>query len=135
MWRVPFAITCGSSGYTSALHARPNAAGAPLDAADVPATLGRTAQAGKGFQISIALDLLSHVSIFALAGLLYLAFSPYRRPLALLGTLWRVAEGAILALNEVNKLLLLMVAQKVRLRHGIRGDRPGDDRAHPHRGG
>ena len=32
--------------------------------------------------------------------------------LALLGTLWRVAEGTILALNEVNNLVLLDVSQE-----------------------
>jgi hypothetical protein len=43
---------------------------------------------------------------------LYLAFSPYNRPLAFLGTLWRVAEGIIIAFNELDSILLLVVAQR-----------------------
>ena len=86
------------------------AAGAPADPADMPGTLRSTALVGKRFQAGIALDLLSHACIIALAGALYLAFSPHNRPLALIGTLFRVVEGTIIALNEVNKLVLLFVA-------------------------
>ena len=70
------------------------------------------AEGGKKFRISVALDLVSHVSIVALAGTLYLAFSPHNRSLALMGTLWRVAEGVIIAFNEVNNVVLLSVALK-----------------------
>jgi len=87
-------------------------AGAPLDPEDVPNTLGSVAKGGSRFRASVVLDLVSHVSIVALAAALYLAFSPHNRSLALLGTLWRVAEGTIIALNEVNSILLLAVAQK-----------------------
>ena len=87
-------------------------AGAPLDPEAVSSTLGAVAEGGKRFRISIALDLVSHVSVVALAGALYLAFSPHNRSLALLGTLWRVAEGTIIAFNEVNNVVLLSVAQK-----------------------
>jgi hypothetical protein len=87
-------------------------AGAPLDSGDVSSTLGAVAEGGRRFQISIVLDLVSHVSIVALAGALYLAFSPHNRSLALLGTLWRVAEGTIIALNEINNFMLLAVAKK-----------------------
>ncbi|MFX0145209.1 MAG: DUF4386 domain-containing protein, partial [Candidatus Hodarchaeota archaeon] len=78
----------------------------------MPNALGAVADDGKKFRIGIAVDLVSHVSIIALAGLLYLAFSPYNKSLALLRTLWRVAEGTIMALNEINYLMLLAVAQK-----------------------
>ena len=64
------------------------------------------------FRISIVLDLISHVSIIALAGALYLAFSPYNQPLASIGTLWRVAEGTIIALSEISGLIFLAVAQQ-----------------------
>jgi len=87
-------------------------AGATLDQADVPGTLSNVAASGKKFRISVVIDLISHASIFALAGLLYIAFGPYGRSLALLGTLWRVVEGTILVLNETNNILLLAVAQK-----------------------
>jgi hypothetical protein len=88
-------------------------AGAPLNPEDVPNTLGAVAEGGKRFRISVVLDLVSHASVVALAGALYLAFSPHSRSLALLGTLWRVAEGVIIALNEVNNVVLLAVAQKI----------------------
>jgi hypothetical protein len=78
----------------------------------MPNALSALAQSAKKFRINIAVDLVSHFSIIALAGLLYLAFSPYNKSLALLGTLWRVAEGTIMALNEVNYIMLLAVAQK-----------------------
>jgi hypothetical protein len=87
-------------------------AGAALDPADIPGTLGNVAANGKKFRLSVVIDLISHGSIIALAALLFIAFSPYNRSLALIGTLWRVAEGTILALNEGNKLVLLDLSQK-----------------------
>lgn len=87
-------------------------AGPPLNALDVPDTLRGVAASGSKFRESIALDLLSHACILALAGLLYVTFSPLSRSLALLGTLWRVGEGIIILFNEVNSILLLSVAQR-----------------------
>ncbi len=87
-------------------------AGAALDPEDVPGTLGKVAATSKKFRISIVSDLISHVSIIALAALLYIAFSPYNRSLALVGTLLRVAEGTIIALSEASNLVLLDVSQK-----------------------
>jgi len=87
-------------------------AGAPLNPEDASNSLGSVAEGGKRFQISIVVDLVSHVSVVALAGALYLAFSPYNRSLAFLGTLWRVAEGTIIAFTEVNNIVLLAVARK-----------------------
>ena len=87
-------------------------AGAPLDSGNLPSALDTVTENGKKFRVSIAVDLISHVCIIALAGLLYLAFSPYNRSLALVGTLWRAAEGTIIALNEINSIMLLAVAQK-----------------------
>ena len=87
-------------------------AGAPLDPEDVSNTLGAVAKGRKRFRISIALDLVSHASVVALAGALFVAFSPYNRSLALVAMLWRVVEGTIIAFNEVNNTVLLAVAQK-----------------------
>ena len=87
-------------------------AGAPFDAESVPNTLRTVTEGGRKFRASIVVDLISHVSIVALAGALYLAFSPHNRSLAFLGTLWRVAEGTIIAFNELNNIVLLAVAQK-----------------------
>jgi len=93
--------------------------GVSLDPADVPNTLGTVAEGGKEFRISIVVDLVSHVSIVALAGALYLAFSPHNRSLAFLGTLWRVAEGTIIAFTEVNNIVLLAVAQQFVFATGV----------------
>ena len=87
-------------------------AGAPFDSGHVFGTLGAVAEGGKRFRISVVLDLISHASVVALAGALYLDFSPHNRSLALLGTLWRTAEGVIIAFNEVNNVVLLSVAEK-----------------------
>ncbi len=87
-------------------------AGAPIDQENVSNALGAVAEGGKKFRLSVVLDLVSHASVVALAGALYLAFSPHNRSLALLGMLWRVAEGVIIAFNEINNVVLLAVAQK-----------------------
>jgi len=72
----------------------------------------RVTDRDKKFRLSVVIDLISHISIVTLAAMLFLAFSPFNRSLALLATMWRVAEGTILALNEVNNLVLLEVSQK-----------------------
>jgi hypothetical protein len=95
--------------------------GAPLDPENMPNALGAVTEGGRKFRIGIVIDLVSHVSIIALAGLLYLAFSPYNKSLALVGTLWRVSEGTIIALNEVNGVLFLAVAQKFASATGVEG--------------
>jgi len=87
-------------------------AGGALDPSDVPGTMNKVNAKTKNFQLSVVVDLISHVSIVALAAMLFTAFSPFNRSLALLATLWRVAEGTILAINEVNNLVLLEVSQK-----------------------
>ena len=87
-------------------------AGGVLDPADIPETMSRVTRSGKKFRLSVVIDFISHVSIVALAAMLFITFSPFNRSLALLGTLWRVAEGTILALNEVNNLVLLDMSQK-----------------------
>ncbi len=87
-------------------------AGGAFDMADIPGTMSRVTGSAKKFRLSVVIDLISHVSIVALAAMLFITFSPFNRSLALLGTLWRVAEGTILALNEVNNLVLIDVSQK-----------------------
>jgi hypothetical protein len=54
-------------------------AGAPLDLDNVSNSLGAVAEGAGRFQMSIVLDLVSHVSVIAIAGALYLAFSSYNR--------------------------------------------------------
>ncbi len=87
-------------------------AGTPLDPDNVSESFQNTFGNSLKFRISIVLDLISHVSIIALAGALYLAFSPYNQPLASIGTLWRVAEGTIIAFSEISGLIFIAVAQQ-----------------------
>jgi len=87
-------------------------AGTPLDPDNVSESLQNTLGSNLKFRLSIVLDLISHVSIIALAGALYLAFRPYDQTLALMGTLWRVAEGTIIAFSEISGLIFLAVAQQ-----------------------
>ena len=87
-------------------------AGAAFDSGDVFGTLSKLAVNSQKFRISVVVDLISHVSIIALAGLLYIAFSPYNQILALLGTLFRVAEGTIIALSEASNFVIIDVSQK-----------------------
>ncbi len=87
-------------------------AGTPLDPDNVSESFQNTLGTSMKFRISIILDLISHVSIIALAGALYLAFSKYNQPLAFIGTLWRVAEGTIIAFSEISGLIFLAVAQQ-----------------------
>ena len=87
-------------------------AGGALDPADIPGTMSRVTEIGKKFRLSVVIDLISHVSIVALAAMLFITFGPFNRSLALLGTLWRVTEGTILALNEVTNHVLLDMSQK-----------------------
>jgi len=94
-------------------------AGIPIDPEDVPKTLGAVAKDNQKFRLSIFSDLASHVTIIALAGALYLAFSPFNQPLALLGMLWRVGEGTIIAFTELFNILLLMVGQKFISAEGV----------------
>ena len=84
----------------------------PIDSEDVPKTLGAVAEGGQKFRLSVVIDLASHVSIIALAGALYLTFSPFNQSLALLGTLWRVGEGTIIAFSELFNIVLLSVSRK-----------------------
>ena len=97
--------------------------GAALNTEDIPGTLRMVAAIGEKFRLSVVIDLISHVSIIALAALLFITFSPYNRSLALVGTLWRVAEGTILALNEVNKLVILDVSLKYASAMGVQARR------------
>jgi len=70
------------------------------------------------FQMSIVSALISHVSIIALAVMLYIVFSPYNKPLAVAGTIFRLGESLILIYNEINFLGLLNMAKE----YAVAGD-------------
>lgn len=70
------------------------------------------------FQISIVPALISHVSIIALAVMLYIVFSPYNQLLAVVGAIFRLGESLTLIYNEINLLQLFNMAKE----YAVAGD-------------
>jgi hypothetical protein len=66
----------------------------------------------KKFQISFMLSLIEHVSIIALAVILFIVFSPYNLILGVLWTIFRIGEGLIQIYNKKNYWGLLITAKK-----------------------
>ena len=66
----------------------------------------------KKFQISFMLFLIEHVSIIALAVILFIVFSPYNLILGVLWTIFRIGEGLIQIYNKKNYWGLLITAKK-----------------------
>ncbi|MHA2073855.1 MAG: DUF4386 family protein, partial [Candidatus Hodarchaeales archaeon] len=64
------------------------------------------------FKLSIVIALISHISIFIIAGVLFLSFSQYDQSLAFIGTIFRFGEGVILVYNEIKFLTLLNLAKE-----------------------
>ena len=77
---------------------------------EVGDTLRRVADNQGLHQAEIGFDLASYVLTVALAGALYLAFSPHNQPLALLGSLGLAAGGLILAVHDIPWFVLPSVA-------------------------
>ena len=101
-----FLFVLATSALSAGLIVRPD-----TDPDETANTLNNIAKNHDMYLIGVILDLISHIAIVALACALYLTFSPKNRSLALLGTLWRVVEGGILAFNEINNGVLLAIAQ------------------------
>jgi hypothetical protein len=66
----------------------------------------------KKFQIGTVLALIEHVSIIALAIILFIAFSPYNILLAVVWTIFRIGEGLIQIYNKKNYWGLLNIARQ-----------------------
>ena len=66
----------------------------------------------KKFRISFVLILIEHVSIIALAVMLFIAFSPYNIILAVVWTISRIGEGLIQIYNKKDYWGLLNLAKK-----------------------
>jgi hypothetical protein len=66
----------------------------------------------KKFQISVVLILIEHVSIIALAVMLFIAFSPYNLILAVIWTISRIGEALIQIYNKKNYWRLLDIARQ-----------------------
>jgi len=67
------------------------------------------------YRMSVIIAIISHLGIVAITGMLFLAFSSYDRPLALIGSVFRLGEGLVLLYNEVSVLRLLDVAKEYAL--------------------
>ena len=74
----------------------------------------------KKFKISIVLALIEHFSIFALALMLFIAFSPYNLILAVVWTISRIGEGLIDFYNEKNYWRLLNIAKQYSGNSGVK---------------
>jgi len=66
----------------------------------------------KKFRICFVLILIEHISIIALAVMLFIAFSPYNIILAIVWTIFRTAEGLIQIYNKKNYWRLLNIARQ-----------------------
>jgi len=66
----------------------------------------------KKFRISFVLILIEHVSIIALAVMLFIAFSPYNIILAVVWTIFRIGEGLIQIYNKKDYWGLLNLARQ-----------------------
>jgi hypothetical protein len=66
----------------------------------------------KKYQISIVLALIQHVSIIALAIMLFIVFNPYNLILGIAGTIFRIGEDLIQIYNEINTWGLFNLARQ-----------------------
>ena len=64
------------------------------------------------FQLSIVVALIAHISIIALAILLFIVFGQYNIILGIAWTIFRIGEGLILIYNEINYWGLLNIARQ-----------------------
>lgn len=109
-------------------------AGAPLDPEDVSNTLGAVAEGGKRFQISVVLDLVSHVSVVALAGAMYLV-QPAQSVVGAPGNALARGRRRDYSFQRDQKRRASRGGAQVHLCHGRRGGHVGDAGARSHRGG
>ena len=89
----------------------------PVDSYNVPPdrvadVLQRVAENKDQHMAEIGFDLLSYVFTVALAGVLYVTFSPKNRLLALLGTLGLTSGGVILAAHDIPHFVLPWIAEE-----------------------
>jgi len=93
---------------------------------DSDAELQKINKNPKKTQISIILALISHVSVIALAILLFIVFSPYNLILGIAWTTFRLGEGLILIYNETNYWRLLNIAKQYSVTSGAENNSLSD---------
>ncbi|NIS67677.1 MAG: DUF4386 family protein [Proteobacteria bacterium] len=79
---------------------------------DSDAKLKEISDDPKKFQISVVLALIEHISIIALAFMLFVAFNSYSLILGIIWTIFRTGEGLIHIDNEIKYWGLLNVARQ-----------------------
>ena len=79
---------------------------------DPDAKLQKISDDLKKFQIGIVFGLIEHVSVIALAILLYIVFSPYNLLLGIVWAMVRMGEGLIHISNEINYSGLIKLARQ-----------------------
>ena len=78
------------------------------------------------FKIGIVLGLIEHVSIIALAIMLFIAFSPYNLILGIVWTTFRIGEGLIFIFNEAQYWGLINIARQYSVISGTEKDALSD---------
>lgn len=79
---------------------------------DSDAKLQKISDDLKTFQMGIVFGLIEHVSVIALAILLYIVFSPYNLLLGIVWAMVRMGEGLIHISNEINYSGLIKLARQ-----------------------
>ncbi len=78
------------------------------------------------FKIGIGLGLIEHLSIIALAILLFVVFSHYNIMLGIVWTVFRIGEGLIFVYNETKYWELLKIAKQYSVTSGAEKNRLSD---------
>jgi hypothetical protein len=90
---------------------------------DVDAKLQQISNDPKKFQLSVMLILIEHLSIIALAVMLFIAFSTYNLTLAVVWTISRIGEASIQIYNKKNYWRLLNLASQYSVTNGAEQSR------------
>ena len=67
------------------------------------------------YRAGVIVAIVSHLGIVAITGVLYVAFSPFNKPLALIGSVFRLGEALAMIYGEVIVLRLVDLAREYAL--------------------
>jgi len=93
-----------------------------LNEVDSATKLQRINGSPKNFKIGVGLILVEHISIIALAAMLFIALNPYNLILAIIWTILRTGEGLVQIYFKKNYLRLLDLAGRYSLASGFEKD-------------
>lgn len=81
-----------------------------------PAAMLSTISENPGrYRAGVIVAIVSHLGIVAITGVLYVAFSPFNKPLALIGSVFRLGEALAMIYGEVIVLRLVDLAREYAL--------------------